>query len=100
LTSAAAWRNSTLVSDNVVEAVRTLKSQDGKNIAVDGSSVLIHTLAQHDLVDEYRLIVYPVALGGGKRVFPAGVRVNLRLVEARPLPTGVVLTQYMVARTV
>jgi dihydrofolate reductase len=96
LTSADAWRNSTLLNGNVVEEVRALKAQPGKNIATDGSSMLIHTLAQHDLVDEYRLIVYPVVLGGGKKVFPDRVRLNLRLVEARPLPSGVVLTHYTV----
>ena len=98
LTSAAAWRNSTLISGNVVEEVRALKAQPGKNILIDGSSVLIHTLARHDLIDEYRLIVYPLVLGGGKKVFPDGVRLDLRLVEARPLPTGVVLTHYTVER--
>jgi dihydrofolate reductase len=98
LTSAAAWRNSTLISGDVAEAVRTLKAQPGKNILIDGSSVLIHTLARHDLIDDYRLIVYPVVLGGGKKVFPDGVRLNLRLVEARPLPSGVVLTHYTVER--
>lgn len=96
LTSASAWRNSTLISGNVIEEVRALKAQPGKNITIDGSSVLIHTLAQHDLIDEYHLIVYPVALGGGKKVFPDGERINLRLVEARPLPTGVVLTHFTV----
>jgi dihydrofolate reductase len=96
LTSAAAWRNSTLISGNVVEEVRVLKARPGKNIVIDGSSVLLHTLARHDLIDEYRLIVYPLVLGGGKKVFPDGARVNLRLVEARPLPSGVVLTHYTV----
>jgi dihydrofolate reductase len=98
LTSATAWRNSTLISGNVLDEVRALKAQPGKNLLIDGSSVLIHTLARNDLIDEYRLIVYPVVLGGGKRVFPDGVRLNLRLVEAQPLPTGVVLTHYMVER--
>jgi dihydrofolate reductase len=98
LTSADAWRNSTLIGGDVVEEVRALKAQPGKAIIIDGSSVLIHTLAQHDLIDEYRLIVYPLALGGGKKVFPDGVRLNLRLVEAKPLPTGVVLTHYTVDR--
>jgi dihydrofolate reductase len=98
LPSAAAWRNSTLINGNVVEEVRALKAQPGKNIIIDGSSALIHTLAQHDLIDEYRLIVYPVALGGGKKVFQDGTRVNLRLVEAQPLPSGVVLTHYTVER--
>jgi dihydrofolate reductase len=98
LASAEAWRNSTLISANVVEEVRALKARPGKDISIDGSSVLIHTLAQHDLVDEYRLIVYPLVLGGGKKVFADGVRQTLRLVEARPLPTGVVLTRYAVER--
>jgi len=96
LTSAAAWRNSTLISGNVVEEVRALKTQPGKTILIDGSSVLIHTLARHDLIDEYYLLVYPVVLGNGKKVFPDGVRLNLRLVGARPLPSGVMLTHYAV----
>ena len=99
LTDTSAWRNSTLISGNVVEEVQALKEQPGKNIIIDGSSVLIHTLARNDLIDEYRLVVYPLALGGGKKVFPDGVRLNLRLVEAQPLPSGVVLTHYTVERS-
>ncbi len=94
LKSASAWRNSTIISDNVVEEVRKLKEQAGKDIYVDGSSVLVHTLAQHDLVDEYSLLVYPVVLGGGKRVFPAGYYTGLKLVETRAFPSGVVLMRY------
>jgi dihydrofolate reductase len=94
LKSASAWRNSTLISGNVAEAVRELKQQPGKNILVDGSSVLIHTLVQEDLVDEYALHVYPLVLGGGKRLFPAGKRVNLNLVESQALPTGVMFQRY------
>jgi dihydrofolate reductase len=94
LKSASAWRNSTLISDNVVEAVRQLKQQPGKNILIDGSSVLIHTLAQNDLVDEYVLHVYPLVLGNGKRLFPHGKRLNLQLVESQALPTGVVFQRY------
>jgi dihydrofolate reductase len=94
LTSAAAWRNSTLIRDNVVEAVRKLKEQPGKNILVDGSSVLTQVLAQNDLVDEYALHVYPLVLGGGKRLFPEGRRLDLTLVAALPLPTGVVFLRY------
>jgi dihydrofolate reductase len=95
LTTPAAWRNSTLIRDNVVEQVRALKAQPGKTILIDGSSVLVHTLVQQDLVDEYRLHVYPVVLGGGKRLFPDGVRVNLRRIEAKPLPSGVTLMRYV-----
>ena len=71
-----------------------MKAQPGKNIIIDGSSVLIHTLVEHDLVDEYNLFVYPLVLGSGKKLFLEGQRVNLRLVEAKPLPSGVVLMCY------
>ncbi|WIG59459.1 MAG: Dihydrofolate reductase [Ktedonobacterales bacterium] len=98
LPSAAAWRNSTLISGNVVEEVRALKAQPGKNVVIDGSSVLIHTLAQHDLVDEYYLLVYPLVLGSGKKVFADGAQLNLRLVEATPFSSGVVLAHYTVER--
>ena len=94
LKSASAWRNSTLIHENVVEAVSQLKQQPGKNILVDGSSVLAHALAQSDLVDVYHLHVYPLVLGGGKRLFPEGKRINLTLVESTSLPTGVVYMQY------
>jgi dihydrofolate reductase len=96
LQSTSAWRNSTIISQNVVEEVRKLKQQPGQNIYIDGSSVLVHTLAQHNLVDEYSLLVYPLVLGGGKRVFPAGVRIDMKLVESKPFPTGVVLMRYAV----
>jgi dihydrofolate reductase len=94
LPDASAWRNSTLISGNVPDEVRKLKEQPGKTIYVDGSSVLVHTLAQHDLVDEYSLLVYPVVLGSGKKVFPDSLRVNLRHLESRPFPSGVVLMRY------
>lgn len=94
LQSAAAWRYSTLIREDVVESVRHLKQQPGRNILMDGSSVLVHTLAQHDLIDEYRLHVYPLVLGSGKRLYPGGTRQNLTLVEVTPLPTGVVYMRY------
>lgn len=94
LKSAADWRNSTLISGNVVEEVRKLKEQSGKNILVDGSSVLIHTLVENDLVDGYSLHVHPLVLGTGKRLFPDGKRINLELIESQALPTGVLFQQY------
>jgi dihydrofolate reductase len=98
LTTASAWRNSTLITGNVAEDVRALKAQSGKNITIDGSSVLVHTLAEHDLVDEYSLLVYPLVLGSGKKLFAEGVPINLHLIESRPFPTGVVLMRYAVER--
>jgi dihydrofolate reductase len=95
LANADAWRNSTLITGDAVAQVRALKAQPGKHILIDGSSVLVQTLIQHDLVDEYRLLVYPVVLGGGKKIFPDGIRVNLRLVEVQPTPSGVTLMRYV-----
>ena len=94
LKSTSLWRNSTIISKNVVEEVRKLKEQPGQNIVLDGSSVLVHTLIENDLVDEYALHVYPLLLGSGKRLFPDGKRVNLKLISSQALPTGVVFQQY------
>ena len=99
LPSASAWRNSTLISENVVDEIRALKEQPGKNILIDGSSVLVHTLIRHDLVDEYALLVYPLVLGQGKKLFPDDLRVNLRLVETHPFPSGVTLMRYVPERS-
>jgi dihydrofolate reductase len=94
LKSAAAWRNSTLINNNVTESIRQLKQQPGKNILMDGSSLLIHTLVDTDLIDEYSLHIYPLVLGGGKRLFTDGKRINLQLIESKALPTGVVFQRY------
>ena len=97
LKSAELWRNSTIISRNVVQEVRKLKEQDGQNIILDGSGVLVHTLIENDLVDEYALHVYPLVLGSGKKLFPAGKRVNLKLISSQSLPTGVVYQHYQPA---
>jgi len=94
LKSADAWRNSTIINGDVVKAVRDLKQQPGKNIVSDGSSVLIHTLTENDLVDEYHLHVYPLVLGKGKRLFAEDKRMNLRLIDSKPVPTGVIYHVY------
>jgi dihydrofolate reductase len=86
LTDTSLWRNSTLIRSNVVEEVRRLKSLPGKNILMDGSSVLAQTLAENDLVDEYALHVYPLVLGNGKRLFPEGKHIGLKRVEVKPIP--------------
>ncbi len=94
LQSAELWRNSTIIRKDVPAEVRALKAAPGKTIYLDGSSVLAKTLAQHDLVDEYSLLVYPLVLGSGKTLFAAGARHNLKLIETRAFPTGVVLMKY------
>ena len=98
LKSADAWRNSTIISENVVDEIRKLKEQPGKDIYVDGSSVLVHTLAQADLVDEYSLLVFPIVLGSGKQVFPDGFYAGLKLIETKSFPSGVILLRYQPER--
>lgn len=99
LKSADLWRNSTIIrgdsEEHVVDAIRKIKAEPGQDIYVDGSSVLVHTLVEHDLVDEYSFLVYPLVLGSGKQIFPEGLRVNLKLVETKPFPSGVVLMRYV-----
>jgi len=98
LKSAAAWRNSTLIPGDVVAEVRKLKELPGKDILLDGSSVLAHTLIENDLVDEYSLHVYPIVLGIGKKLFPDGKSLDLKLVHSTALPTGVVFQRYEAVR--
>ena len=88
------WRNTTIIRDNVIEAVRALKAEPGKNILTDGSSQLIHALFAHDLVDELHLLLYPLALGKGKRVLPEEGLTKFTLKSATPYPTGVVGLHY------
>jgi len=99
LKNASAWRNSTLIQGDVVGKVRELKSKAAKDLYLDGSSVLAHTLIQADLVDEYRLLLYPVLLGGGKKLFPDGKRANLKVIESKSFPTGVMLMRYVPDRS-
>jgi dihydrofolate reductase len=89
------WRNTTIIRDDVVRSVRALKESAGKTIVTDGSSQLVHTLLENNLVDELFLHVYPVAFGAGKRVFPtSGLDCKFGLVKATPYPTGVVGLHY------
>jgi dihydrofolate reductase len=88
------WRNTTVIRDNVIESVRALKAEPGKNILLDGSSQLVHALLAHDLVDELHLLVYPIVLGSGKRLMPDGLHQTFRLKSAAPYPSGVVALDY------
>ena len=88
------WRDTTIIRDNVIESVRALKEQPGKNILTDGSSQLVHALLEHDLIDELHLTQYPLALGSGKRVFPNGLHATFGLTSATPYPSGVVGLHY------
>jgi dihydrofolate reductase len=89
------WRDTTIIRDNVIESVRALKAQPGKNIVTDGSSQLVHALLANDLVDDLHLLIYPLTLGSGKRLMPSGVHSIFRLKSATPYPSGVVSLHYL-----
>jgi dihydrofolate reductase len=88
------WSNSTLIKGNVAEEVSRLKQQPGKDILVFGSGDLVNTLMQHGLIDEYRLMVFPVVVGSGKRLFDNIETTVLRLVETKTFGSGVVVLSY------
>ena len=92
------WRDTTIIRDHVIESVRELKTQSGGTILTDGSSQLVHALIANDLVDELHLLVYPLALGSGKRALPAGIHRTFELKTATPYPTGVVGLHYVRSR--
>lgn len=90
------WSNSELLpSDDVPGGVKELRARRGGDLLVMGSSVLVRTLLAHELVDELRLMIEPVVLGGGKRIFPDDGRLHaLELVETTVAPTGVLICTY------
>jgi dihydrofolate reductase len=89
------WHNSSLLKGDVVTEVARLKEQPGNELQVHGSGGLAQTLIENDLVDEYRLLVFPVRLGSGKKLFRDGTRGSaLRLLSTRTTSTGVVIATY------
>ena len=89
------WKNSQLLGPDLRSEVAALRAQPGGEIRVWGSSVLIRSLAEQDLVDEYRLLIYPIILGTGKKLFPDGFPASrLKLISSRPLASGVVINIY------
>jgi dihydrofolate reductase len=91
----AEWNNSTIINNNVVAKIKALKEQSGKDILVEGSVELVHTLMQYVLVDEFRLMIHPIVVGGGKRLFGEGIdRKILRLVDTKPFSSGIVVLTY------
>ena len=95
------WNNSTLIKGNIPEEVQKLKQQPGQDILVAGSCELVHTLMQHDLIDEYRLMVHPVVLGSGKRLFREGNnKKTLTLVGTKTFSSGIVAITYQPAKKI
>ncbi len=92
------WPNSILLHGDVPAAVAELKQSSATNLVIMGSGVLIGSLMAADLIDEYLLIIAPLVLGTGRRLFPAGVKAPLRLVESSTTSTGVLIATYEAAR--
>lgn len=94
----AKWNNTTVLKGDMAEGVRKLKNGDGGDILVYGSADLVNALTQHDLADEYRLMVHPV-VGSGKRLFADGTDLSvLQLVDTKPFPSGNIVLTYQPAK--
>jgi dihydrofolate reductase len=99
LTEPLALQNSTVLQGDVSDAVAALKQEDGEDLHVIGSSQLVQTLVERDLVDEFQVMIDPVVVGGGKRLFrDDGVRRPLRLVDSQVTTTGVIIATYAPAK--
>ena len=95
LESVDEWQNSTLLEGDLAEAVNELKSRPGKNIGMSGSGTLVRSLLERGLLDELRLLVHPLVVAQGAKLFPDGSPpVNLELVDSRPFATGVLDLTY------
>ncbi len=89
------WNNSKVIEGDVAEGVAALKREEGDALLVAGSRTLVHTLIEHDLVDEFRLMIFPVVLGSGRRLFPERQeKLVLKLVDSRLFDSGVVVQTY------
>jgi dihydrofolate reductase len=92
----ADWQNSRLIKSNVAEELTKLKQQPGKNIGITGSPTLVRSLLRDNLLDELRLLVHPLVVGKGKRLFPDGIdQILLKLVDAKTFSTGVLDLTYL-----
>ena len=92
---ALSWNNTTTIMGNVVEEIQKLKDEDGPELQVHGSANLIQTLLKHDLVDEFRLMIFPITLGGGKKLFADGTQpLAFKLVRSATSSTGVIMAVY------
>lgn len=95
---AAEWNNSHVINTNVAQEISRLKEQPGENILVYGSGQLVQALMQHDLIDEYRIMFFPVVLGAGKRLFKQGSTADLKLTDAQTFTSGVTVLTYQPER--
>ena len=90
----AEWQNSTLVSGDLTEEITKLKRQPGKTIGISGSTNLVRSLMRHGLLDELRLLVHPIVVGKGQRLFEEGLEIPMKLTSSETFPTGVLSLAY------
>ncbi len=91
----ADWHNTTIISENVVTEITRLKQEPGREIQIEGSALLVQSLMEADLIDEYRFLVHPIIAGKGKRFFKEGMTTGaLTLVKTQPLDKGVIVLYY------
>jgi dihydrofolate reductase len=89
------WSNSTLIKENVAEEIEKLKNQPGKNMVISGSATLVQSLLRYGLLDELRLLVHPILVGGGKHLFDKEAETKpLELVDSKTFSTGVIYLTY------
>jgi dihydrofolate reductase len=93
----ATWNNTTVIGGDLVNEVKSLKAEAGRDMLIYGSASIVHALMPLRLVDEYRLMVYPTVLGRGKRLFPEGAQSVMTLAECRTFNDGIVLLRYEAA---
>jgi dihydrofolate reductase len=91
------WQNSVLLKGDAGDAVATLKGQEDQSFTILGSGELIKSLIPRNLIDEYVLIIFPIVLGTGRRLFPEGASLHLRLVDSLTTPSGVIIATYQAA---
>jgi dihydrofolate reductase len=100
LTEPLSWQNSTVLRGDVAESVAALKQGEGADLHVIGSTALVQTLIEHDLADEFRVMIDPLLVGGGKRIFrDDGALRPLRLVDSAVTTTGAILATYAPAES-
>ena len=93
------WENSFVVRENIIEEINKLKHQDGQDILIEGSRSIVQMAIRHNLVDLYRLVVYPVVLGSGYKMFPDGPEMlKLKLVDSKAFKTGVLGLEFIPER--
>ena len=94
LTAPLSWSNSTLLENDATDAVAELKQRGDQDLTILGSGELIHSLMRRDLIDEWMLLIHPLVLGVGRRLFPEGTSARLQLVTSLTTTTGVVIARY------